>query len=529
MFRFGFSYVGLIYLLMLFIPNIIWTKNQPADYEQYVKKENRILQLLEKIGEVSVCCVVLIFRDFNIRPLSLWSLWLVASFVLMLFYEYYWICYFKSKKRMCDFYRSVCGVPVAGATLPVCAFFLLGIYGCNAFLMVATIILGIGHIGIHYQHYREIVVGRKGKKKLIEIILGVVLGIIVSVGILIALALTVIIGFRNFNYIKCFISSDTGIYEGIYVPLSGQEQYLHISGENTENPVMIYLHGGPASPDSLATYTFTRYLSDEYTVICWDQRGCGRTYYKNCKEDPDNKTVTFEQAQKDLDALVDYACDRFGKEKVVIMGHSYGTLLGSEYVQNHPEKVSAYIGIGQFVSTAGGERVSYENALAATKAKGNDTTKMTAAYEAYQKEANLDHMMALRKQTAPYHKAPRAKNTIWIGLTSPNANLTDFRWQLKPMLHMDEYIALNKELLDYTFSVELLHQKSDYRVPVTFITGSCDFTTPVACTEEYMNGITAPAKKLCVMEGCSHSPQFDAPQEFGKIVKEALNKEEIEW
>ena len=124
MFRFGFSYVGLIYLLMLFIPNIIWTKNQPADYEQYVKKENRILQLLERIGEVSVCCVVLIFRDFNIRPLSLWSLWLVASFVLMLFYEYYWICYFKSKKRMCDFYRSVCGVPVAGATLPVCAFFL---------------------------------------------------------------------------------------------------------------------------------------------------------------------------------------------------------------------------------------------------------------------------------------------------------------------------------------------------------------------------------------------------------------------
>ena len=83
--------------------------------------------------------------------------------------------------------------------------------------------------------------------------------------------------------------------------------------------------------------------------------------------------------------------------------------------------------------------------------------------------------------------------------------------------------------MDYTFAVELLHQKSDYRVPVTFITGSCDLTTPVACTEEYMNGITAPAKKLCVMEGCSHSPQFDAPQEFGKIVKEALNKEEIEW
>ena len=523
MFRFGFSYVGLIYLLMLFIPNMIWAKNQPEGYEQYVKKENKLLQLSERIGEVSVSCLVLIFADFNVQLTSMWSLWLGASFVLMLLYEYYWICYFKSKKRMCDFYRSVFKVPVAGATLPVCAFFLLGIYGCNVFLMVATIILGIGHIGIHYGHYREITVGRKGKKKLIEIVLGVVLGIALAVVILIALALTVVIGFRNYNYVKYFISEEHGIYEDAYVNLEGQEQYLHISGENAENPVIIYLHGGPASPDSLATYTFTRHLVDEYTVICWDQRGCGRTYYKNRIADPDNKSVTFEQAQKDLDALVDYACDRFGKEKVVIMGHSYGTLLGSEYVQTHPEKVSAYIGIGQFVSTAGGERASYEDALAAATAKGDDTAKMTAAYEAYQNEVNLDHMMALRKLTAPYHKAPRAKNTIWIGVTSPNANLTDFRWQLKPLLHMDEYIALNKQLLDYTFAVELLNQKSDYRVPVTFITGSCDFTTPLACTEEYMKVITAPAKKLCVMEGCSHGPQFDAPQEFGKIVKKSLS------
>lgn len=156
MFHFGFSYVGLIYLLMLFIPNIIWTKYKPKDYEQYEQKENRGLQVMEKIGQVSVCCCVLIFSDFNVRPGTMWCLWLLVSFMLMLLYEAYWIRYFKSKRNLSDFYRSFCGIPVAGATLPVCAFFLLGIYGRNILLTAAVILLGIGHIGIHLQHRNEI-------------------------------------------------------------------------------------------------------------------------------------------------------------------------------------------------------------------------------------------------------------------------------------------------------------------------------------------------------------------------------------
>lgn len=156
MFHFGFSYIGLIYLLMLFIPNIIWTKYKPKGYEEYVQKENRVLQIIEKIGEVCVCCCVLIFSDFNIRLNSIWSIWLLISFMLMLLYEVYWIRYFKSERNLSDFYKGICGIPVAGATLPVCAFFLLGLYGSNVFLLVAVILLGIGHIGIHLQHRKEL-------------------------------------------------------------------------------------------------------------------------------------------------------------------------------------------------------------------------------------------------------------------------------------------------------------------------------------------------------------------------------------
>lgn len=154
--RFGFSYVGLIFLLMLMIPNLIWNKHKPENYENYVKNENKILLLFERIGEISVTCISLIFSDFNINTVSIRTLILLSAFVVMILYEIYWIRYFKSEKTMKDMYSSLLGIPVAGATLPVIAFLLLGIYGKNIFLIIAVIILGIGHIGIHLNHRKEI-------------------------------------------------------------------------------------------------------------------------------------------------------------------------------------------------------------------------------------------------------------------------------------------------------------------------------------------------------------------------------------
>ena len=91
-----------------------------------------------------------------IKPWFSWSWWLVLSFVLMILYEVFWIRYFRSEKTMKDFYSSILGIPVAGATLPVLAFLLLAIYGKNIILGIAVVILGIGHIGIHLMHRREI-------------------------------------------------------------------------------------------------------------------------------------------------------------------------------------------------------------------------------------------------------------------------------------------------------------------------------------------------------------------------------------
>ena len=154
--NFGFSYIGLIYQLMLYVPNIIWSKNLPKDYDKYVKNENKILLCFERVGEILVTCLSVIFTDFNINKISYWSVILLISFLMMVLYEIYWIRYFKSNKTMKDMYSSILGIPLAGATLPVLAFLLLGIYGKNIFLIVAIIVLGIGHIGIHLNHKKEI-------------------------------------------------------------------------------------------------------------------------------------------------------------------------------------------------------------------------------------------------------------------------------------------------------------------------------------------------------------------------------------
>ena len=150
----GFSYTGLLFLLMLCIPNIRWIRKMPQGYS--AETENKILRLFERAGEGMTCFCVLFFSDFNWRPWTAWSWWLAAALFFMLLYELWWIRYFRSERKMSDFYSSLLGIPVAGATLPVIAFFCLGLYGKVIWMLIAAGILGIGHIGIHLQHRGEI-------------------------------------------------------------------------------------------------------------------------------------------------------------------------------------------------------------------------------------------------------------------------------------------------------------------------------------------------------------------------------------
>ena len=154
--KWGISVVGIVFLLMLFIPNIIWGKNQPEGYEEASKRENKVLLSLERAGEALVSTLVLIDRRLDSFSLSPRSGCMILALILMLLYELYWRKYFRSSRTLADMYSDYCGFPLAGASLPVFAVFLLGIYACNVFLTAAAVILGIGHIGIHLMHKKDI-------------------------------------------------------------------------------------------------------------------------------------------------------------------------------------------------------------------------------------------------------------------------------------------------------------------------------------------------------------------------------------
>lgn len=351
--------------------------------------------------------------------------------------------------------------------------------------------------------------------KTIGIILAVLVGIII-------IFMTVIFITRTVNGSKYKIKSPNGIDESTYIEINGIKQYINIRGEDTANPVMIFVHGGPASPMGFVAPYYQQPIEEKFTVINYDQRGCGRTYYAN-GERVDNLTV--EQLERDLDAVVDYARKRFGQDKVVIMGHSWGTILGTVYASNHPAKISAYIGVSQAAGNLfHGKIAAGEMALETASGKDAETLesvigkmKQVSCYD----EINLDDLMTSASLSSKYLACDGEMSSLgqmWIGLTSPQMNMTDLRWFLF-MMNADKFFESQRSLMEYAFfGFDSEEIGSEYNFPVYYIAGSNDYMIPQKAAKEYYNTITAPDKAFVTIDNTGHSMFMDNPKEFSRTV-----------
>lgn len=142
------------------------------------------------------------------------------------------------------------------------------------------------------------------------------------------------------------ITPKGGINETQYVEVNGQEMWISIYGKDINNPVLLYLHGGPGYSTSYVDYAILDKLAEDYTIVNWDQRSCGRTWLSN---KDDNTEITLDLMRSDIDVMTDYILDYLGKDKLTIMGISWGSFYGIDFAYTHPEKVECYIGLSQTV------------------------------------------------------------------------------------------------------------------------------------------------------------------------------------
>lgn len=351
--------------------------------------------------------------------------------------------------------------------------------------------------------------------------------IIISAIIIPLLILLIIKICRYINAKKYKICSNNGIEKTEYIAMGGIKQYIQIRGENILNPIIIMLHGGPGNNMAHYSYYWQKDLEKNYTIVHWDQRGCGNTYYQN----KNAEKPTLELLLTDLDELIDYICLTYNKEKVIIVGHSWGTFLGAIYSGKNPQKVYSYIGISQMIDFRESEKISSEEAmrLACEKHKIKDKEKINKQFNEIMKCKVFNKGIAikflkLRQLKDKYLSSGNEMSlikTIRICLLSPYTTFNNLKW----MVSFNKFIESNAKLykallLDEKLSMYNFNMK--YEIPVVIIAGECDWVTPYNMAQKYVNEISSPKKKFVTIPNVGHVPFINV--HGGQLLMDILSK-----
>jgi proline iminopeptidase len=293
--------------------------------------------------------------------------------------------------------------------------------------------------------------------------------------------------------------------------LGGVEQSVMIRGRDKKAPILIWLHGGPGM-DATGMWRFhNAALEDHFVVVYWTQRGTGRSY----SSDIPVKSMNRSQFVADLDQLVGTLRRRFGHNKVVLAGHSWGTSIGVAYVQAHPENVAAYVGIGQVVNGAEGERRTYAYTLAEARKRGNaealaELTKIGPP--PYPTESMLIQRGWLEKFGGAWHKPT---SLFELMLTSYKASEMTWYDGIKFNVGIDFSLRTLGPEID---RVDWLGTATRFAMPVFIVAGRSDRNTDSDLAHDYFERIEAPSKQFKWFEQSAHSPPFEEPDAFNAFM-----------
>ena len=304
------------------------------------------------------------------------------------------------------------------------------------------------------------------------------------------------------------------IAELITVPIGGHDQAMMIRGRSTENPVLLYLAGGPGGTD-LGAMRADVALEQDFVVVTWEQRGAGKSY---SALDP-VETLTLEQIVADTIEVTNYLRDRFDEDKIYLVGNSWGTILGVLAVQQHPELFHAYVGTGQMVSPRETDIMFYEDTLAWAEQTGNDALAATLSQNGPPPYDNLlDYEPALSHEHAwnPYPELDTSKE-MPFNLFVPENSLMDRINGLRGFL--DTFSVLYPQLQDIDFRSDI----PSLDVPVYMVIGKHEARGRAVLANEWFEMLEAPSKEMIIFEHSGHRPLFEEPAAFASVMTRILH------
>lgn len=348
--------------------------------------------------------------------------------------------------------------------------------------------------------------------------------LLLAIGAALATYLLLGVG-RDVNANMEWYGSANGILEEDFVDLGGHPQYIRIRGRDKANPVLLDLHGGPGGAQSGMTHRRFRPLADYFTVVEWDQRGAG----KSLGDETLIPTMTYERMVADTVELIEHLQQRLGVEKVILVGHSWGSMLGIGVIQERPDLIAAYVGVGQALTWNPAFEETKRLILAAAKEAGD--TDVIASLEALpekwpgasEHDAYMERIETIQGPLSRYGAGLHAANDTNVlksdlvidAVLSPTTEIGEMIRMLSPNTVT---MSLIEDLQHRDFREQLGYE---YQVPMFIFQGEHDWQTPTTLVRPWFSEITAPHKEYIAFENSAH---MVINEESGKYLVELVNR-----
>lgn len=300
---------------------------------------------------------------------------------------------------------------------------------------------------------------------------------------------------------------DTRVEQTYYVKLGGLDQWISIRGDDMRNPILLVVHGGPGEAQ-WPVLSHYREWEKSFTVVHWDQRGAGHTYGRHGAATPD---VTLDRISNDGVELAEHLCREFDKKKIVVLGHSWGSIVGVTIAQRRPELIAAYVGTGQVGSWKGAVKAKFDFALAKARADGNAATVEELQGSGPPAPDDAAKVFAFNDRLFPYW-AP--SDVEWIkslraGAATVRAsdpkNFKDFE---------DGFRFSAERMVPDQMKTDLPSTAGRIDTALFVLQGRDDLITPTQDASDYFDRVQAPHKKLVLIPDAGHFAFMTAPEAF---------------